>query len=472
MGNGNNRTLFILLMDVGISIIASLLSVILVRFLMDAIPNFQTFLFTWVGWSGICTLLGILIMGSNKIIIRYSTLRSLGRIMFASILKIFFMVPLMIYIYHHFYIHTHSLLILLGVIDFLMTLVALILTRVGLIIVMDDFKQDLGRDVDRIKVLVYGTGVKSVSLVTRMDDSPRFMVVGYLTTDNELAGHVLHSKKVFSFTNSTDLAKLQDELGFEGLLLHKSIEDNCLTERELNMFIENGIHILTVPQVSEVTFNGFNLGNIKAINKKDDFIPDGMSNFERVLKRFCDFILSGILLIVFSPAFFFCWLAIKIEDGGPAIFSQERIGRFGRPFNIYKFRSMRIDAEKMGPALYSGEDDPRLTKVGKFLRSHHLDELPQLWNVFLGNMAFIGYRPERQFYIDQILEQDPRYFYLYQIRPGVTSYATLRNGYTDTMDKMLRRLELDLYYLRNRSTWLDLKILFETFCSIIFGKKF
>ena len=131
-------------------------------------------------------------------------------------------------------------------------------------------------------------------------------------------------------------------------------------------------------------------------------------------------------------------------------------------------------AEKSGPALShaGGDDDPRLTKVGRFLRAHHLDELPQLWNVFKGDMAFVGYRPERKFYIDQIMEEDPRYAFLYQIRPGVTSYATLYNGYTDTMEKMLRRLELDLYYLGHRSWWFDCKVLIMTFLNIIFGKRF
>lgn len=133
---------------------------------------------------------------------------------------------------------------------------------------------------------------------------------------------------------------------------------------------------------------------------------------------------------------------------------------------------MRIDAEKDGPDLLEIKGDPRLTKVGRFLRAHHLDELPQLWNVFKGDMAFIGPRPERKFYIDQIMEHDSRYQFLYQIRPGVTSYATLYNGYTDTMEKMLRRLELDLYYLEHRSWWFDTKILLKTFCNIAFGKKF
>lgn len=211
---------------------------------------------------------------------------------------------------------------------------------------------------------------------------------------------------------------------------------------------------------------------VETVQKDDRYIRDGMNGFERNVKRVGDCILAFIALIVFSPLFLVCYIAVKREDGGPAIFKQERIGRFGRPFYIYKFRSMRLDAEKAGPALYRSGEDDRLTKVGKFLREHHLDELPQLWNVFIGQMAFIGPRPERKFYIDQIMERDPRYRYLYQIRPGVTSYATLYNGYTDTMEKMLRRLRYDLFYLEHRSWWLDFKILMMTFMNIVFGKKF
>jgi lipopolysaccharide/colanic/teichoic acid biosynthesis glycosyltransferase len=133
---------------------------------------------------------------------------------------------------------------------------------------------------------------------------------------------------------------------------------------------------------------------------------------------------------------------------------------------------MVVDAEKEGAELLQTDNDPRLTKIGKFLRSHHLDELPQLWNVFIGDMSFIGPRPERKYYIDKIMDIDPRYEKLYQIRPGITSYATLHNGYTDTMEKMLRRLELDLYYLDHMSLWMDLKILVKTFWSIVSGRIF
>ena len=189
------------------------------------------------------------------------------------------------------------------------------------------------------------------------------------------------------------------------------------------------------------------------------------------MKRFLDLIVSALCLIVFSPLILVCWLAIKL-GGGPAIYKQERIGLGGRPFYIYKVRSMVVDAEKEGEELLQQDDDPRLTRIGRFLRTHHLDELPQLWNVFIGDMAFVGPRPERKFYIDQIMQRDARYERLYALRPGITSYATLKNGYTDTIDKMLVRLEMDLYYLEHQSLWTDAKILWKTFANIVSGKIF
>jgi lipopolysaccharide/colanic/teichoic acid biosynthesis glycosyltransferase len=189
------------------------------------------------------------------------------------------------------------------------------------------------------------------------------------------------------------------------------------------------------------------------------------------MKRLLDFIISACCLLIFSPLFLICYLAIKLS-GGPVIYKQERIGLHGKPFYIYKFRSMKTNAEENGEELLQSEDDPRLTKVGKLLRRHHLDELPQLWNVFIGDMAFVGYRPERPYYIRKIMERDSRYERLYVLRPGVTSYATLKNGYTDNIDKMLKRLEFDLYYLEHQSLWTDFKILCLTFLNIASGKIF
>ncbi|MCF0175282.1 MAG: exopolysaccharide biosynthesis polyprenyl glycosylphosphotransferase [Bacteroidales bacterium] len=451
----------------GISILASLFSVLLVRFLMNPIYGFQTFLLIWLGCSGISSFLGFMIMGTHKIVIRYSTLRSLGRIATSVVLKTVILFPV-VYFMH---LHSSYSLRLLCVIDFLMTLAMLIIVRIFMIVIYEDMNKNMGRDVDRLRVVVLGIGEKSISLVSRLANSPHYMVIGFLTQEDK-DGQVIFSKKVFTCRTNEEIARLRKDIGIEGVILPSTINTSDLGEGVLEAFVDNGIHVLTAPQISEISYNGFTQHEIHAISRKDDFIPDGMTPFERIFKRVSDCFLSGLLLIIFSPLFLICYLAIKFEDGGPAIFSQERIGRFGRPFMIYKFRSMRTDAEKMGPALYSGDNDARLTKVGRFIRAHHLDELPQLWNVFIGDMAFIGYRPERQFYIDQIVEHDPRYFYLYQIRPGVTSYATLKNGYTDTIEKMIRRLELDLYYLRNRSLWFDMKILLQTFLSIVFGKKF
>jgi len=188
-------------------------------------------------------------------------------------------------------------------------------------------------------------------------------------------------------------------------------------------------------------------------------------------KRIFDIVVSIIGLILLSPAMLVIYIVQKLTYKGPAFFKQERIGKGGQPFQIYKFRTMIINNEQDGIPQLAEADDERLTKFGKFLREHHLDELPQLWNVLKGDMSFVGPRPERKFFIDQIMERDPRYEQLYAIRPGITSYATLYNGYTDTMEKMLRRLELDLYYMENYSWRFDWNILWKTFISIAFGKK-
>lgn len=198
-----------------------------------------------------------------------------------------------------------------------------------------------------------------------------------------------------------------------------------------------------------------------------------MNPIERCLKRSFDFTLALGSLIVFSPVMLVIAVLIRREDPeGDVIFEQERIGLGGKPFKLYKFRSMHMDAEKSGaPQLYQ-EADPRLTKIGAFIRAHHLDEFPQLWNVVKGDMSFVGPRPERQYFIDQIRAVRPDYDRLYALRPGLFSFATLYNGYTDTLEKMIRRLDLDLEYLERYSLWTDIKIIYLTSQSIIFGKKF
>lgn len=202
-------------------------------------------------------------------------------------------------------------------------------------------------------------------------------------------------------------------------------------------------------------------------------MKDGMNAFERAIKRIFDVVCSFLGLVVLSPLFLVIFVVqLAQRRKGGAIFSQKRIGYKGRTFRIYKFRTMYAGSESDGEPKLAVKDDERLTRVGKFLREYHLDELPQLYNVLIGDMSFVGPRPEREYFIDKIREKNPDYDYVFLMRPGLTSKATIYNGYTDTMEKMLVRLEMDLDYLQNRSLWVDIKIIATTALYIIGGKKF
>ena len=189
------------------------------------------------------------------------------------------------------------------------------------------------------------------------------------------------------------------------------------------------------------------------------------------IKRLFDIVGALLGMLILFPIFLLISIIQIRFVGAPIFFKQERIGVGGRPFQIYKFRTMVINNEENGLPLLAEDGDDRLTKIGSFLRKYHLDELPQLWNVLIGDMSFVGYRPERKYFIDKIMERRPDYAKLYSIRPGITSMATIYNGYTFTLDKMIRRLDMDLDYLSNRSLVLDFKIIFLTIASIVSGKK-
>ena len=190
------------------------------------------------------------------------------------------------------------------------------------------------------------------------------------------------------------------------------------------------------------------------------------------MKRLFDIVVAAIGVVVFAPLLLLIFVLQKACSRGSALFKQERIGKGGKPFYIYKFRTMDATAEENGIPQLAEVNDERLTTIGKFLRRHHLDEMPQLWNVLKGDMSFVGYRPERKFFIEKIKAVRPDYERLYAIRPGVTSLATIYNGYTYTMEKMIRRLDMDLEYLERHSLLGDIRILAQTFCYIAFGKRF
>lgn len=197
-----------------------------------------------------------------------------------------------------------------------------------------------------------------------------------------------------------------------------------------------------------------------------------LTSGQAALKRSFDVLTAVGASVLFSPLIAAIALAIWLNDFHSPIFSQKRVGRRGRIFTIYKFRSMRIDSESDGIPRLCEEHDSRLTRIGAFLRNHHLDEFPQLWNVLRGDMSIVGPRPERPFFTERIIERYPEYVLLSSLRPGLFSEATLYNGYTETIEQMIRRAEMDLDYLRGYSFARDLKIIGETTLSIIGGKKF
>ena len=194
-----------------------------------------------------------------------------------------------------------------------------------------------------------------------------------------------------------------------------------------------------------------------------------MSEWQYSLKRISDVIIALLAMVLLSPVYLVTAIIVRCTSPGPVFYAQERIGLHGRPFRMHKFRSMYVDAEQAGPAL-SKDDDPRITPFGRFMRKVRLDEIPQFYNVLKGTMSIVGPRPERQFYIDQIVKRAPEYLLLQRVKPGITSWGQVRYGYASNVDEMVERLRYDLLYLDNMSITTDLKILVYTVIIIIQGR--
>lgn len=199
-------------------------------------------------------------------------------------------------------------------------------------------------------------------------------------------------------------------------------------------------------------------------------VADAMGPVQLCIKRAIDFAAASLGLIVLSPLMLALYILLKAQRNGPAVFTQERIGQGGRAFTIYKFRTM--SGREDSPVLTAKACNGSSTRLERFLRERHLDELPQLWNVLKGDMSIVGPRPERKYFIDRIIAAGGRYELIYAMKPGLTSEATLYNGYTDTMEKMLRRLEMDISYMRRRTLLSDLGITLRTAASMLGGRKF
>lgn len=253
----------------------------------------------------------------------------------------------------------------------------------------------------------------------------------------------------------------------EVIIAIESSEHDLLNEIIYDLVNKN-LHIKIIPDIYDIVTGSVKVTNVfgtALIEVFPDLIPQWQKNFKRVI----DIVFSSLFLLVFSPLYIYIALRVKASSKGPIFYLQERIGAHNESFFIIKFRSMRMDAEASGPAL-TKDDDPRVTKWGKTMRKLRLDELPQFINVLKGEMSIVGPRPERQFFIDQILPQAPHYKYLQKVRPGITSLGQVKYGYADNVDQMIKRLKYDILYIENMSLGLDFKILFFTVFTVIKGK--
>lgn len=287
------------------------------------------------------------------------------------------------------------------------------------------------------------------------------------------------------FVNINGVDKLLDDrlpyLGhlndLETVLRNYPIEEVIIalesTEHEklrsiVSRFDGGGIRVNILPDLYDILS-----GSVKMTNLFGTLLievnADSMPVWQQAIKRFLDVLLSVIATILLLPVYLFLAIAVKMSSPGPILFFQERVGRNGKPFNIIKFRTMYIGSEKSGPQL-SSSNDPRITPIGRFMRKLRLDEFPQFINVIKGDMSLVGPRPERQFYIDKIVEFEPQYLHLTKVRPGITSWGQVKYGYAENVEQMLQRMKFDLLYLKNRSLALDFKIMLYTVMIVLRAK--
>jgi len=317
--------------------------------------------------------------------------------------------------------------------------------------------------------LIIGGNQKAIDIYNQMKDSPKVLgniFKGFIYSNLESANGM--SKYLPQLGNLAELEDIIDRHNIEEVVVAVDSSEHHLLENILTRLSYRPVVIKVLPDLYDIIS-----GSVKTSNVYDAVLihihPDLMPDWQRVCKRTIDITASLVAIIILSPVYLFAAIKVKLSSPGPIIYSQQRIGLFGRPFSIYKFRSMYVDAEATGPAL-SSKEDSRITNWGKIMRKWRIDELPQFVNIIKGDMSLVGPRPERKHFIDIISQTHPHYKYLHKVKPGLTSWGMVQYGYAENVSQMMERMKYDLLYIENCSLALDVKIMLYTLMVIFQGR--